>query len=117
MRQQNHALSIAGIPKMKSQASAASDPEILQSQIRPHTQNRLSINALAVVHERRGKPDASADSTQRHHVLDQTLRTDAGGYCISGPPRPPCSAICELNGESPCFGSSTTTMVPIFTRL
>src|SRR6266550_5590576 len=30
---------------------------------------------------------------------------------------PPCKAICELNGESPCFGSSTTTMVPIFTRL
>src|ERR1700736_3079613 len=30
---------------------------------------------------------------------------------------PPCSAICELNGESPCFGSSTTTMEPILTRL
>jgi hypothetical protein len=36
MRQQNHALQIKGIPKMKSQASAASDPETLQSQIRPY---------------------------------------------------------------------------------
>src|SRR4030088_1382188 len=45
-------------------------------------------------------------------------RTDATGYCNIGPLRPPpCSAICELNGESPCFGSSTTTMAPIFTRL
>src|ERR1051325_4641885 len=32
-------------------------------------------------------------------------------------PPPPCSAIRELNGESPCFGSSTTTMVPILTRI
>ena len=29
---------------------------------------------------------------------------------------PPCSAIFELNGESPCFGSSTTTTVPRPTR-
>src|ERR1700733_4446202 len=36
-------------------------------------------------------------------------------YWIALPP--PCSAIAELNGESPCFGSSTTTMVPILTRL
>ncbi len=35
-----------------------------------------------------------------------------------GPPRPlACSAIFGLNGESPCLGSSTTTMVPSFTRL
>ena len=40
------------------------------------------------------------------------------GYCDIGPPLPPpCRAICELNGESPCCGSSTTTMVPTFTRL
>ena len=36
-------------------------------------------------------------------------------YCIMAPP--PCSAICELNGESPCFGSRTTTMVPTLARL
>src|SRR3954452_15068114 len=29
---------------------------------------------------------------------------------------PPCKAICELNGESPCFGSRTTTTVPRPTR-
>ena len=29
---------------------------------------------------------------------------------------PPWRAICELNGESPCFGSSTTTTVPSPTR-
>src|SRR3954463_7498337 len=29
---------------------------------------------------------------------------------------PPCSAIFELNGESPCLGSSPTTMPPILTR-
>jgi hypothetical protein len=34
------------------QASGASDPLTLQSQIRPYPQNRLSINALAVVHGR-----------------------------------------------------------------
>ncbi len=39
-----------------------------------------------------------------------------GGYCVAVPP-PPCSAILELYGESPCLGSSTTTMVPCLTRL
>src|SRR5437764_14472897 len=33
------------------------------------------------------------------------------------PPEPPDSATCGLNGESPCLGASTTTTVPIFTRL
>ena len=36
-------------------------------------------------------------------------------YCIMALP-PPCRAIFELNGESPCFGSSTTTTVPTPTR-
>jgi hypothetical protein len=37
---------------MKLQAFGVSDPEALQSQIRPYAQNRVSINALAVVHRR-----------------------------------------------------------------
>src|SRR5262245_26896371 len=36
-------------------------------------------------------------------------------YCIGVLP-PPCSAIFELNGESPCLGSSTTTTVPTAAR-
>src|SRR5712672_455755 len=45
----------------------------------------------------------------------QIDRRDSSDYWTVLPP--PCSAICELNGESPCLGSSTTTIVPIFTRL
>jgi hypothetical protein len=41
-----------GNSKMKLQASAASDPETLQSQNRPYAENRVSISALAVVHGR-----------------------------------------------------------------
>src|SRR4051812_39955668 len=48
-------------------------------------------------------------------ALFEMMYGDAA-YWIVLPP-PPCSAIRELNGESPCFGSSTTTMVPVLTRL
>ena len=47
-------------------------------------------------------------------------KTDAFGYCVTGPMLVlPPNAICEPepNGESPWCGASTTTMVPIFTRL
>ena len=46
-----------------------------------------------------------------------SLRSGAIGYCAIGLPLPPCRAIFELKGESPCLGSSTTTTVPCFTRL
>src|SRR6187455_1891097 len=54
MRQENHASPNRGISKMKSQGSAASDRETLQSQIRHSAQNRLliNINALDIVHGR-----------------------------------------------------------------
>jgi hypothetical protein len=50
MRQENHASPKRGISKMKSQGSAASNRKTLQSQIRQSAQNRLSINALDIVH-------------------------------------------------------------------
>jgi hypothetical protein len=52
MRPKNHASPLKGIAKMKLQGSAASSPETLQSQTRLRAKNRLSFNALAVVHER-----------------------------------------------------------------
>jgi hypothetical protein len=52
MRQENHALQIRGISKIKSQGSAALDPETLQSQTRPYAKNRLSLNGLEIVHGR-----------------------------------------------------------------
>ena len=48
-------------------------------------------------------------------LIDRRSREKRGGYWTELPP--PCSAICELYGESPWCGSSTTTMVPILTRL
>ena len=45
----------------------------------------------------------------------ESMRLSAAVYWSALPP--PCSAICELNGESPWCGSSTTTTVPTFTRL
>ena len=40
---------------MKSQGSAASDPETLQSQTRPSAQKRLSLNGLEIAHGRLAK--------------------------------------------------------------
>src|SRR5262249_8464147 len=66
------------------------------------------------------KPSTSKSATKKgrsNPALFQSV-ADIGGYCAIGPPwPPPCRAICELNGESPFLGSSTTTMVPTFTRL
>src|SRR4051794_10314650 len=47
--------------KMKSQASRASDPETLQSQTRPQTQKRLSLNGLEIVHGRLGRSTTTAE--------------------------------------------------------
>src|SRR6202158_2931897 len=52
MRQENHASLLEGIPKTILQGSAGSLPKTLQSQTRRFAENRLSINALAVVHGR-----------------------------------------------------------------
>jgi hypothetical protein len=54
MRQQNHASPKRGIAKTKLQASAAQDPETLQSQIQQRAKNRLPINGLEIIHRRRG---------------------------------------------------------------
>ncbi|MDB5611410.1 MAG: hypothetical protein JWP25_8310 [Bradyrhizobium sp.] len=43
---------VPALGKGNLQVSAATDPETLPSQIRQRTQNRISINALAVVHGR-----------------------------------------------------------------
>src|SRR5579863_7618979 len=52
MRQQNHASPKRGIAKLKLQGSAAPGLKTLQSQTRQGAGNRLSLNALAVVHGR-----------------------------------------------------------------
>ena len=57
---------------MKSQGSAASDRETLQSQIRPSAQNRIWINALDVVHGRYLAPRffSGAGAFRLHLQLD-----------------------------------------------
>src|ERR1700694_1561912 len=78
MRQENHDLQIRGIPKMKSQGSAASDPETLQSQTRPSAQKRLSLNGLEIAH---GRQDITCRMRQRTHRL--------AGFSIAQHRRPP----------------------------
>ena len=67
------------------------------------------------------KPTREAGASRQQKSAGKTgafesFESGRCAYCTIAPP-PPCSAICELNGESPCCGSSTTTMVPTFTRL
>jgi hypothetical protein len=52
MRKENHASPKRGISKMKLQGSVAFDRKTLQSQTRQYAGNRLSLNALEVVHGR-----------------------------------------------------------------
>ena len=68
---------------------------------------------------RRARRSLQRKSAGKTGALDLRLRCVTGvGYCGIGPlVPPPCSAILELYGESPCLGSSTTTTVPCFTRL
>src|SRR5213079_269115 len=53
MRRPNHASRFEGIPKTKLQASSASDPETLQSQVTKTARKRLSLRGLEVLHGRR----------------------------------------------------------------
>ena len=66
------------------------------------------------------KPRRQRKSAGKTGAFDRVVdgyEARSTGYCISGPPAPPCSAILELYGELPCLGSSTTTTVPCLTRL
>jgi hypothetical protein len=51
MQPQNHVRRFEEIFKTKSQASAASDQKIWQSQYHPRAKIRLSLNRLQVVHD------------------------------------------------------------------
>src|SRR5947207_6962180 len=51
-RRPNHAFRFEGIPKTKLQASSASDPETLQSQVTKTARKRLSLRGLEVLHGR-----------------------------------------------------------------
>ena len=61
MRQSNHASQANGIPKRKSQASAASSRQTLQSRTGYCAENQFSFSRLTVVHRR---PLISAITTQ-----------------------------------------------------
>src|SRR5947199_10425229 len=52
IRRPNHASRFEGIPKTKLQASSASDPETLQSQVTKTARKRLSLRGLEVLHGR-----------------------------------------------------------------
>src|SRR5437773_4873255 len=52
IRRPNHASRFEGIPKTKLQASSASDPETLQSQVTKTVRKRLSLRGLEVLHGR-----------------------------------------------------------------
>jgi hypothetical protein len=62
---------------------------------------------------RNRKRRSQQKSAGRADAFDPVIGWD--DYCSMALP-PPCRAIFELNGESPCFGSSTTTTVPTPTR-
>src|SRR5439155_23893948 len=51
-RRPNHASRFEGNPKTKLQASSASDPETLQSQVTKTARKRLSLRGLEVLHGR-----------------------------------------------------------------
>src|SRR5947199_10052227 len=53
IRRPKHASRFEGIPKTKLQASSASDPETLQSQVTKTARKRLSLRGLEVLHGRR----------------------------------------------------------------
>src|SRR5437773_11414782 len=52
IRRPNHASRFEGIPKTKLQASSASDPETLQSQVTKTARKRLPLKGLEVLHGR-----------------------------------------------------------------
>src|SRR5439155_23132419 len=54
-RRPNHASRFEGNPKTKLQASSASDPETLQSQVTKTARKRLSLRGLEVLHGRLDK--------------------------------------------------------------
>src|SRR5437773_11079383 len=61
IRRPNHASRFEGIPKTKLQASSASDPETLQSQVTKTARKRLSLRGLEVLHGRRLSRPAQID--------------------------------------------------------
>src|SRR5947199_4835967 len=72
IRRPNHASRFEGIPKTKLQASSASDPETLQSQVTKTARKRLSLRGLEVLHGRLVGParaPALGDGTSHHRVL------------------------------------------------
>jgi hypothetical protein len=78
MRQQNHASPKRGIAKMKSQGSAPEAHKSLQSQNSPSAGNRLSVNALNVVHGRLSARafNKSSDKNIQHTVRYTELSPD-----------------------------------------
>src|SRR5271169_5348521 len=72
MRKENHASPKRGISKMKSQGSAASGLKTLQYQTRKYAGNRLSLNALAVVHGRLSRHNESHSNGSARPDTGQT---------------------------------------------
>src|SRR5947199_2941763 len=65
IRRPNHASRFEGIPKTKLQASSASDPETLQSQVTKTARKRLSLRGLEVLHGRLSNIGNEEDATAR----------------------------------------------------
>jgi hypothetical protein len=88
MPRPNHASRFVGIPKTKLQASRASDPEILQSQVTKIARKRLSLSGLEVSSQPTNLPPRPSTCATHHPNSRSFGPTSRGPATILAPIRP-----------------------------